>query len=109
MARRAQSSRRRSVPLVSRLAYRGIITLWIASGQVRESRLTRHKIGALAKAFGARRISLRPQTPLLAGTPELHSRARCNLMQAVENLCGWYRLSLSRVKACDALCSLRFP
>lgn len=30
-------------------------------------------------------------------------------MQAVENLCGWYRLSLSRVEACDALCNLCVP
>jgi len=30
-------------------------------------------------------------------------------MQKVENLCSWYQLSLSRVKARDALCNLRIP
>lgn len=30
-------------------------------------------------------------------------------MQAVENLYSWYRLSLSRVKACDALRNLWVP
>lgn len=30
-------------------------------------------------------------------------------MQAVENLCPRYRLSLSRVKACDAMGNLCFP
>jgi hypothetical protein len=30
-------------------------------------------------------------------------------MQAVENLCRWDRLSLSRVKACDALSNLGVP
>ena len=30
-------------------------------------------------------------------------------MQAVKHFCGWHRLSVSRVKACDALCNLRVP
>jgi hypothetical protein len=30
-------------------------------------------------------------------------------MQAIENLCSWYRLNLSRVEACDAMCNLRVP
>jgi hypothetical protein len=37
------------------------------------------------------------------------SSVRCNLMQAVENLCSRYRLSLSRVKACEAMCNFCFP
>jgi hypothetical protein len=60
-------------------------------------------------AFEARPMPPRPDAPPLARTPELRSRLRCNLMQAVENLCSWYGLNFSRIKTCDAPCNLCVP